>query len=46
MEGDLTKAKEVDHFTPKLYSITLGQKFEKVENEENLNFVISLSKKF
>ena len=25
---------------------THGQKFEKVENEENSNFVISLSKKF
>ena len=26
--------------------LTIGQKFEIVENEENLNFVISLSKKF
>ena len=28
------------------YNNTDGQKFEKVENEENSNFVISLSKKF
>ena len=26
--------------------VTYGQKFEKVENEENVNFVISLSKSF